>query len=51
MKTAPLIYVECDVPEGLTLNEYRRGATRPAVRRRRRLRSLLRLRPVMLTVA
>jgi hypothetical protein len=33
-------YVECDVPDGLTLVEWRR-VTRPAQRRRRRLRALL----------
>jgi hypothetical protein len=44
MTTPPLKYVDCDVPEGMTLAEYRRSrseAARPAwrTRLRRRLRT------------
>ena len=43
MNRVPLIYVECDVPEGVTLTEYRRstGTSRRRIRRLRRLRSLV----------
>jgi hypothetical protein len=36
----PLIYVECDVPDGMTLSEWRR--LRPAPSRRRRLTATVR---------
>ena len=42
MNRVPLIYVECDVPEGVTLTEYRRSSCRTAKPRGlRRLRALL----------
>ena len=44
MNRVPLIYVECDVPEGVTLTEYRRsssGVSRRRLRRLRRLRALV----------
>ena len=39
MTSTPLVYVDCDVPEGMTLDEYRRRKVRPV---RRGLRSRLR---------
>ena len=49
MNRVPLIYVECDVPEGVTLTEYRRshGTARRRVRRLARLRALVALRPAV----
>jgi hypothetical protein len=48
MTKVPLIYVECDVPEGVTLTEYRRSTCAPAKPRGlRRLRALLGPRPVV----
>ncbi len=41
MQRVPFIYVECDVPEGVTLTAYRRSTTRRRARRLRRLRTLL----------
>ena len=41
MNRIPVIYVECDVPEGLTLDEYRRAACPPRACRRFVLRRLL----------
>ena len=43
MDRIPLIYVECDLPEGVTLTEYRRtcGTSRRRTRRLRRLRALV----------
>jgi len=43
MNRVPLIYVECDVPAGVTLTEYRRGSgtSRRRTRRLQRLRALL----------
>ncbi len=41
MNRIPVIYVECDVPEGVTLDEYRRSAGAPRPRRFAGLRRLL----------
>lgn len=41
--TRPVLYVDCDVPEGMTLADYRAANSRPR-RRRRGLRSMLRRR-------
>ena len=43
MTTVPLIYVECDVPEGQTLDEFRRS-TQHHGRRRHGWRRVLRRR-------
>ena len=50
MNRVPLIYVECDVPEGVTLTEYRRSNVR-ARRRTRRLACLRALVATSTTVA
>ena len=34
MTTPPLIYVECDVPEGMRLADWRHSRARPVPRRR-----------------
>jgi hypothetical protein len=34
LAATPLIYVECDVPEGMTLDDWRRTRSAPARRRR-----------------
>ncbi len=41
MNRIPVIYVDCDVPEGVTLDEYRRAACAGRPRRRFGLRRLL----------
>ncbi len=41
MNRIPVIYVDCDVPEGVTLDEYRRRACVARPRRRLGLRRLL----------
>ena len=33
MESSPLIYVECDVPEGMTLTEWRRSQREGRVRK------------------
>ena len=41
--TPQLIYVECDVPEGMTLADWRRSRGRSVARRPRVVRALARL--------
>jgi hypothetical protein len=40
LPAAPLVYVDCDIPEGLTINEWRRIRREPRSRAARRLRRL-----------
>lgn len=43
MAAPPFLYEACDVPPGMTLDEYRRRHPARAPRRRDRLRALLRI--------
>ena len=43
METPPLIYIECEIPAGVTLDEYRRSQVSRTGRRSRGWRRLLAL--------